>query len=181
MAKSSFLCAQTSSGPVRRALFGLAFSGFLGLLPLLNGCAQDVDVTVENTRAAKEVERLSRPPGSVYAGWRVFQDRCAACHGTEASGTDKGPDLLPQVQQMGPRRFVELVLRRYDWNLAPAPGSSKGEALDQRIESILQRKEGQLSMPAWGDNPSVNAHIADLYAYLSAKADGSQGKGRPLP
>jgi mono/diheme cytochrome c family protein len=88
---------------------------------------------------------------------------------------------MPRVQQMGPRRFVELVLRRYDWNLAPAPGSNKGEALDQLVENILQRKEGQLSMPAWGDNPSVNAHIADLYAYLSAKADGSQGKGRPLP
>ena len=44
-----------------------------------------------------------------------------------------------------------------------------------------QRKEAPIAMPAWEGNPAVSAHIADLYAYLSARAEGLQGKGRPLP
>jgi len=46
---------------------------------------------------------------------------------------------------------------------------------------VLQRREGQLVMPAWESEPRVNAHIMDLYAYLSARALGSQGPGRPTP
>jgi hypothetical protein len=34
-------------------------------------------------------------------------------------------------------------------------------------------------MPAWQDEPPVKAHIMDLYAYLSARADGRQGTGQP--
>jgi hypothetical protein len=34
-------------------------------------------------------------------------------------------------------------------------------------------------MPAWDGNPMVSAHIVDLYAYLSARAEGTQGPGRP--
>jgi len=144
----------------------------------LLGCAGDVGVTVENTQAAQEMARLSRPPGSVYTGWRVFQERCAACHGPDATGTGRAPDLLPRVQQMGPRRFVGLVLKRYDWNLPPP---AAGQTMDTLIDDVMQRKEPGISMPAWEDNPSVSGHIADLYAYLSARAEGTQGKGRPLP
>lgn len=145
---------------------------------VLLGCAGDVGVTIENTQAAQEMARLSRPPGSVYTGWRVFQDRCAACHGPDATGTGRAPDLLPRVQQMGPRRFVGLVLKRYDWNLPPPPA---GQTMDTLIDDVMQRKEPVITMPAWEDNPSVSAHIADLYAYLSARAEGTQGKGRPIP
>src|SRR5512133_1003865 len=83
---------------------------------LLGGCA----VEVENTKAAEELERLAQPPGSVYTGWRVFQDRCAGCHGAPATGTVAAPALLPIVGNMGPRRFVGLVLMRYDWSLSAA-------------------------------------------------------------
>ncbi|MEY3446653.1 MAG: hypothetical protein RIR45_1408 [Pseudomonadota bacterium] len=147
---------------------------------LLSGCAGDMAVEVENTKAAQEMARLSRPPGSVFAGWRVFQDRCASCHGPDAMGA-AGPNLLPLVQQMGPRRFLGLVLKRYDWNLPPAQAGQKQQAMDTRIEDVLQRREQAITMPAWQDTPSVNAHIADLYAYLAARAEGSQGPGQPPP
>ena len=45
----------------------------------------------------------------------------------------------------------------------------------------MQRQQGALSMPAWQGEPRVNAHIMDLYAYLSARAEGRQGPGRPTP
>ena len=143
----------------------LVFASMLSLA----ACA----VEVQNLQPAKELARLASPPGSVYAGWRVFQDRCAACHGPAGNGDAGGPDLLPLVREMGPRRFVSLVLARYDWNLPGAQG--------EWVEEVVQRRAGALTMPAWQDEPSVSAHIVDLYAYLSARAEGIQGPGRPRP
>lgn len=147
----------------------------VAVLGLLGGCALEV----ENTKAAEELAQRAQPPGSVYTGWRVFQDRCAACHGAPATGTVLAPDLLPIVRNMGPRRFVGLVLMRYDWSLPVAPAGADSAAREALIEGIIQRKEGALTMPAWQGEPRVNAHIMDLYAYLSARADGAQGPGRP--
>jgi cytochrome c2 len=144
---------------------------------LLSGCA----VEVENTQAAKELAELSKPPGSVYAGWRVFQDRCAGCHGATATGTVSAPDLLPKVRDLNSRQFVNLVLTRYDWGLAVAQASRDSAARDTLVDDLLQRKQYMLTMPAWQGEPRVNAHIVDLYAFLSARADGTQGPGRPAP
>jgi mono/diheme cytochrome c family protein len=142
---------------------------------LLAGCS----VEVTNLRPAQELARNSKPPGSVYVGWRVFQERCARCHGAEATGGAGGPSLLPIVREMGPRRFMGLVLNRYDWNLPPDQASRESVAQKALIEDILQRKEDAFVMPAWQTEPSVNAHIVDLYTYLAARAEGSQGPGRP--
>lgn len=142
----------------------------LTLLLTLTGCA----VQVQNTQPAQELARAANAPaGSVYIGWRVFQDRCARCHGSDATGTAQAPDLLPRVQDMGARRFVDLVLKRYDWNLV---NESRPP-----VEDVLARRAGALTMPAWQGEPMVTAHIADLYAYLSARAEGTQGAGRPAP
>ena len=154
-----------------RWLVGAACTSVL----LLGGCTVDV----LNTQPAREVAQLAKPPGSVYTGWRVFQARCAQCHGPVASGGPNGPDLLPRVRDMGPRRFVDTVLTRYDWNLPP--DQSSGARRSAQIEDILQRKEAALTMPPWQGEPQVQAHIMDLYAYLSARAEGSQGAGRPAP
>ena len=170
---------QLMNSAPRRGLPGAA--ALAVLLLLLGGCAGDMAVEIENTQAVQEMARRSRPPGSVYTGWRVFQDRCAACHGPDANGTGAGPDLLPLVQQMGPRRFVGLVLQRYDWNLVPGQAGMARQVPDTLVEDVMQRKEPPLTMPAWEGNPGVSAHIADLYAYLAARSEGSQGQGRPLP
>jgi mono/diheme cytochrome c family protein len=156
--------------------FGLKLcAGGLVAALLLAGCA----VQIENTQPAREVARMSAPPGSVYIGWRVFQDRCAGCHGPAAMGGSGIPNLLPLVREMGSRQFVGAVLRRYDWGLPPA--QTRGDSAEQKslIEDILQRRDEPLTMPAWGGEPIVTAHIADLYAYLSARADGTQGPDRP--
>jgi cytochrome c2 len=132
-------------------------------------------VEVQNTQPAQEMAQQAKPPGSVYTGWRVFQDKCVACHGPAASGTERGPDLLPRVREMGSRRFVNVVLYRYDWNLPAARAGSESAAREALIEQILQRQEQAQSMPAWQGEPR------DLYAYLSARAQGTQGPGRPAP
>lgn len=138
------------------------------------GCS----VQWQNTQPAQAYAEQTQPAGSVYTGWRVFQDKCAACHGPEATGTAGAPDLLPRVREMGPRRFVGLVLARYDLGLPPDEAARDREAL---VDRIVQRRQPMLTMPAWQAEPRVNAHILDLYAYLSVRANGSQGPGRPAP
>ena len=93
-------------------------------------------------------------------------------------GSANAPDLLVALRSMGQRRFVDAVLRRYDWDLPPAADDSAREA---RIDQILGRRAGALTMPDWQGEPRVAAHIADLYAYLAARSDGAIGPGRPAP
>jgi mono/diheme cytochrome c family protein len=175
MATFPIISIKLSSGPTvgrNHLLCGALIAALLGIA----GCAGELTVEVQNRQAAEELARLAKPPGSVYIGWRVFQDRCARCHAPDANGTGIAPDLLPLVRLMGARRFVGLVLRRYDWNLPPAPPGDGGAAMEALIEQIMQRQGPVFVMPA-----RVQAHILDLYTYLSARAEGTQGRGRPLP
>ena len=144
---------------------------------MLTACA----VEIENKQPALELAQENQAPGSVYTGWRVFQDRCAQCHGPDALGTNLAPDLLPRVREMGQRRFVGLVSKRYDWNLPPDQAHQEGAELDKLVDQILLRQGPVVTMPAWQGEPRVTAHITDLFAYLSARADGTQGPRRPLP
>ena len=149
--------------------------GAITLSLMLAGCA----VEFENPKAARQAEQLAHPAGSVYAGWRVFQDKCARCHGGAAAGTANAPDLLPVVRDMGSRQFAALVLQRYDWNHQAPKARSDSNEREAAIDVIMQRKDVPLTMPAWQGEPSVDAHILDLYAYLSARAQGRQDAGRP--
>lgn len=161
----------SGAGVAALLLAGLGLGLGLGLA----GCA----VEVQNTRAAQELARQSELPGSVYTGWRVYQDRCAACHGADASGSAKAPDLRQRVRDLGAHRFVSLVLTRYDWNQVESLGNGSNRGGDAMVDDVLQRRRGAVVMPAWQGEPQVQAHITDLYAYLSARAEGTQGPGRP--
>lgn len=149
----------------------------MAVVLLTGGCA----VEILNQKPAQEVARLAKPPGSLYSGWRVFQDRCAGCHGAAATGGAGAPDLLPLVRDMGSRRFVGLVLNRYDWNLPPDQAKRGSPGHEALTDDVLQRKAQPLSMPAWQGEPVVTVHIVDLFAYLSARAQGVQDTGRPAP
>lgn len=132
-------------------------------------------IELSNPQSREDVLREGRPLSSAYAGWRVFQERCAGCHGADAAGTAVGPDLLPRLRTMGERRFTAAVLDRYEWpGLPPAAG-----APDTRADEVMQRRLGTITMPAWRGEPVVQAHIADLYGYLSARAEGRLAPGRP--
>jgi mono/diheme cytochrome c family protein len=155
--------------------YSLLIGGALAAL-LLSACA----VEWENPKAARELAQEQQPPGSAYLGWRVYQDRCASCHGVNAKGTANAPDLLARVQTLGPREFVSLVLYRYDNTLQgqPAPARNTREA---QVDILMERRGQALAMPAWQQEPRVNAHILDLYAYLSGRAEGKIGTDKPAP
>jgi hypothetical protein len=156
------------------ALFAAACSS-LALAGLLGACAAaggDPPIGAPPRQSAS-------PDGSVYLGWRLYNARCAACHGADASGPARVPGLLDRVGEMGVRRFASLVLTRYDWPLADDSERGDDAGRSALLDQVLERKESAFEMPAWQDDPAVRAHILDLYAYLSARADGQQPAGRP--
>jgi len=134
------------------------------------GCAVQGDHT--------EAAQRSEPPSAVYSGWRVFQANCAGCHGADATG-GAGPDLLPRVRDLGQRQFVDMLLTRYEWANPPAQPTRSSPERETWIDDVVQRRKGALVIPAWQGEPRVDAHVVDLYAWLSARAQGTQGPGRP--
>lgn len=152
----------------------MALVGSITVSLILVGCAMEV----ENTRPARAIAAPAKPVYSLYAGWRVFQDKCALCHSALATGSEHAPDLLPLVRDMTERQFTALVLKRYDLDNLGAMDAEQATA-DTRIDAILQRRDSPIQMPAWQSDVAVNAHIADLYAYLSARAEGKIDENRP--
>jgi mono/diheme cytochrome c family protein len=121
-----------------------------------------------------------------YTGWRLFHASCHGCHGVGAVGTDVAPNLVERIKQFTPRGFATKVLTSY--RIVPmAPDGTAAERAAERealLEEVLKRERrsrGQVVMPAWDDDQSVPPHVLDLYAYLSARADGELGPGRPVP
>jgi hypothetical protein len=145
------------------------------ILASLAGCA----VGLENPKPARQRDASVQPAGSAYLGWRVFEERCARCHGTSATGKADAPDLLARVRTLGPREFADLVLLRYRWPDVTSASDPRGADRAAYVDDVVRRRRGELAMPAWQGEPQVTAHIIDLHAYLSARADGALRSGRP--
>lgn len=121
-------------------------------------------------------------PGT-YNGWRVFHASCHGCHGVGAVGTDIAPELVERIKSFTPRGFATKVLTSY--RIVPSdPAAADDRAAEREalLEEVLKRDRqarGLVVMPAWDGDPAVPPHVLDLYAYLSARADGVIGPGRP--
>jgi len=116
-----------------------------------------------------------------YLGWRLFHTTCYGCHGVGGVGTDLAPNLVERIKTMTPRDFAAKVLTSYR---LVSPGEAESER-GATLEALMQRERGsargQLVMPAWESHATVPPHVLDLYAYLSARADGALGPGQPKP
>jgi hypothetical protein len=82
------------------------------------------------------------------------------------------------VRTLGPREFADLVLLRYRW-AESSQSDPQGADRQAYVDDVVRRRRGEVEMPAWQGEPRVTAHIIDLHAYLSARAEGTQGPGRP--
>lgn len=154
---------------VAAGLFALVMVGMLA-----GGCSVQWR-NAEPLRTLQADDRAASP----YLGWRVYQTRCAVCHGPEATGTSRGPDLLPRVALMSERRFTSIILGRYDLEGPISPGRASRAVSDQVVDEVLQRRAGLLRMPVWDGEPAVVAQVQDLYVYLMARTQGDIDAGRP--
>ena len=125
-----------------------------------------------------------RVDAGTYAGWRAFHATCYACHGVGGVGTTAAPNLVARIGSMTPRTFAAKVLASYRI-VAPdeGPPTDKGASTpDTMLEQIMRRERGnggRVIMPEWEGDARVDPHVLDLYAYLSARADGKIGPGQP--
>lgn len=87
-----------------------------------------------------------------YAGFKLFRNWCARCHGTYGQGM-VGPDLAESLKIITEKEF---------------------------FETVENGKSGTIgSMPAWKSNPKVIAGRDQIYAYLMARSDGAIGVVKP--
>jgi len=87
---------------------------------------------------------------SVYSGWKWWHVYCYRCHGTNAIGTTLAPNLTDPNEKMPLEEFRQIV----------KTGSSDGQ------------------MQAW-DKLLDDKQIAQIYAYVRARADKVLPPGRP--
>ena len=140
--------------------------------------------------------RTEPPPGDyrvidgkvdagTYTGWRLFHTTCYGCHGVDALGTDVAPSLVERVKTMTPRVFVSKVLTSYRITLPASETNTvdRSSVREAMIEEVMRQERGArggVIMPAWEADSKVRPHVLDLFAYLSARADGKLGPGRPV-
>ena len=119
-----------------------------------------------------------------YTGWRLFHTTCYGCHGVDGVGTDLAPNLVERVKTLTPRAFATKVLTSYRIVLLANDANTEDRSAvrEAMVEEIMRRERGargQVTMPAWEADPTVKPHVLDLFAYLSARADGKLGPGEP--
>ncbi|HMO47716.1 MAG TPA: hypothetical protein PKB14_17015 [Rubrivivax sp.] len=125
-----------------------------------------------------------RVDAGTYAGWKLFHSSCHVCHGIGGVGSGIAPNLVERIGNYTPRGFATKVLTSY--RIVPmSPDSGPPETLAERealLELVMKRERqqrGQPLMPAWDDDEEIAPHVLDIYAYLSARAEGSLGPGKP--
>lgn len=125
-----------------------------------------------------------RVDAGTYSGWKLFHSSCHGCHGIGGTGTGIAPNLVERIVNYTPRGFAVKVLTSY--RIVPmSPDSGPPETLAERdalLELVMKRERqerGQPLMPAWDDDARVAPHVLDIYAYLSARAEGGLGPGQP--
>lgn len=120
------------------------------------------------TAALSYIQALTYPveiPGSAINGERIFQFRCAGCHGADGRGNGPGAANLVDVK---PADFTtDTLVASADW-----------DAVFAKVRAGGQRIHGS-AMPAWGIILS-DADIWDLVAYLSTFQPGLVAEPRWL-
>lgn len=114
--------------------------------------------TVESTTTASAAEGLysvvdgNKLDASSYAGFKLYRNWCARCHGTYGQGM-VGPDLAESLKFISKEQFYDTV---------------------------ENGKTGRIgSMPSWKANVQVMENLDQLYAYLKARSDGAIGVVKP--
>jgi len=109
-----------------KIIYGLIVAGIA-----LAGCDTNTTETTRNT-ATTTSGATTRTPDPVK-GAALFAANCAACHGSNATGTDQGPPLIHRIYEPSHHddfsfyRAVSSGSRQHHWqfgDMPPVPGVS---------------------------------------------------------
>jgi mono/diheme cytochrome c family protein len=92
-----------------------------------------------------------------FNGWRRYTESCLRCHGPDGAGSSYAPSLVDSAKHMTQNEFNEIVVN----------GRTNVNAASENV------------MPPFGEVEDVVAYLDDIWAYLTARADGVLGRGRP--
>jgi len=95
---------------------------------------------------------------ATFNGYRRFHGTCHACHGQDAMGSSFAPSLVDSLKTLSYDDFRTTVLEGRQATNASGAASA---------------------MPAFGEDPNVTKHLDDIFRYLTGRADGEIGTGRP--
>jgi mono/diheme cytochrome c family protein len=87
----------------------------------------------------------------ILNGFKRYHAGCNHCHGPDGMGSTFGPSLADWLPDI--ETFRRIVRN----------GSGSGTSV----------------MQGFGSDPNVSPYVDDIYAYLSARAEGRLGRGRP--
>jgi len=106
----------------------------------------------ENESALYSVVDGNKLDANSYAGFKLYRNWCARCHGTYGQGM-VGPNLADSLKIISEKEF---------------------------FNTVENGKSGTIgSMPMWKANVKVMAGRDQLYAYLMARSDGAIGIEKP--
>lgn len=88
---------------------------------------------------------------AILNGYRRYNATCSHCHGPDGLGGTFASSLIERPLPF--EQFAEIVNN----------GRARGDSV----------------MRGFADDPNVAPHIADIYRYLQARAEGTVGRGRP--
>ena len=121
-----------------------------------------VHLSFASATLAAEIPKYTVKDGKVdkgtYNGYRRFHGTCHACHGQDALGGSFAPALVESLKTVDYDTFVKTV--------------TEGRQVTDATGAVKV-------MPSFGQDPNITKHLDDIYRYLSARADGVLGPGRP--
>lgn len=105
------------------------------------------------SRKASSSERAS--PAKLIAGRHIFATTCASCHGLDARGGERAPNILarPEVQRMSDADIARVVREGTPSQKMPAFGSSLGGPAIAEVAAYLRTllRSSVQSAPLPGD------------------------------
>ncbi len=140
-----------SKGTKTPVLAAIALSGIFAVLPPVANA--DYKTFVSTPEKPYYFEK-GRVDFGTYNGFRRYHADCHVCHGPAGLGSSYAPALLDSMKTMEWSDYVNVIVQGR-------------QGLDNKV------------MPSFAGNPNVLTHVADIYAYLKARADGVIGPNRP--
>lgn len=125
--------------------------------------------------AAQDIPTLATDPRALSAGFNLFGNNCAQCHGSDARGSPGFPNLADDAWQWGSEpQHIETSIRDGRTGVMPPWGAALGGAseVDRVAQFVLQL--GGLEHDA-----EQASQGAQKFAMFCTSCHGPEGKGIP--
>ena len=143
--------------PIRTALTLTLAAAFIG------GCAPK-----RGTASRRRSWRRRPTAGLGLPAGACSRSAAPAATARPPPAAPRAPTCWNACRRSG-RAASSAACYRYDWGIPASQASSEKARRASAGRGDPQRRQGAIQMPAWQGEPRVQAHIADLYAWLSAR------------